>query len=325
MLWSDWSDWWDWLLVRQPTVQFFLASLYMCTGDDSISIRWASVAWMKWHDGERWWDLMGTYGTMGIDGGHGSEEMDFHPRTCPKSWRGGNCKILQTDSQNFTNFWRDWMRLAIFPRTQQRDLMKSHEIPYFFHAPDMAACPACRAGWNLDFVDFVDFQVIEALTAEPPVAWCQASGGEASGGVSPTRSRNSRHLRFFVFSRIREKLNNSEQFWRILDTCKEAQEFYGRSIIATFCFILAASWLFFFKAQGFCTQGQGGGLWGTRWVSSSASSTSEYASRRLLPWLDSTTRLKAMAVSCGARRTFLVRVSARRLLGIFRRLDFRRL
>lgn len=29
--------------------------------------------------------------------------------------------------------------------------------------------------WILSY--FVDFQVIEALTAEPPVAWCQASGG----------------------------------------------------------------------------------------------------------------------------------------------------
>ena len=53
----------------------------------------------------------------------------------------------------------------------------------------------------------------------------------ASGGVrcvSPTRSRNSRHLRFFVFSRIREKLNNSEQFWTLV---RKPRNFTGEVLL----------------------------------------------------------------------------------------------
>ena len=50
----------------------------------------------------------------------------------------------------------------------------------------------------------------------------------ASGGVSPTRSRNSRHLRFFVFSRIREKLNNSEQFWTLV---RKLRNFTGEVLL----------------------------------------------------------------------------------------------
>ena len=90
-------DWIDYVLVNQELIA--LSWHYFCTGDDSISIRWASVAWIQtWHVTRR-----GESAVMGLPWalmGHGfSEEMDFHPRTCPQSWRGGS---LGADANRLT-------------------------------------------------------------------------------------------------------------------------------------------------------------------------------------------------------------------------------
>ena len=167
--------------------------------------------------GERWWAMFFLRKWISILG------------LAPKV--GEEAVWLQIDKEPGL----DWMRLAIFPTQTQRNLVNIHEkwpISFFSCSRYVCRMPWLKFGCR--------FQGIEALTAEPPVAW-PPSGIRC---VSPTGSRNSRHLRFFVFARIREKLTNSEQFWTI---CKETQEFKGRNIIAAFGFILAASWLFFFK------------------------------------------------------------------------------
>lgn len=256
---------------------------YLCA-QEMIQSPSDGLQWPGWKKEERWWDLMGTIWHHGHRWGPWFWGNGFPSSDLPQKLER---RQLQNTANRFTKFHQFLKRLDEIGYFSTNSTERSHETSWnsiFLPCSRYGRMPRMPCGLKFGFYHILSISRWLKLWLQSH-PWLGVRRQVASGGVrcvSPTRSRNSRHLRFFVFSRIREKLNNSEQFWTIPDTCKEAQEFYGRSIIATFCFILAASWLFF-KAQGFCTQGQGGGLWGTRWVSSSASSTSEYASRRLLP------------------------------------------
>lgn len=145
-------------------------------------------------DGERWWAPWAM--------GHGSEEMDFHPRTCPKSWRRGNCKQIHKISQISEEIGWDWLFFHELNREISWNLMKFHissMLQIWPHAPHAVRVEI----WILSISRWSKLW----LQSHP---WLGVRRQVASGGVRwRRRSRNSRHLRFFVFPRIREKLNNS--------------------------------------------------------------------------------------------------------------------
>ena len=97
---------------------------------------------IMWHDTRRGTTESadghhGHHGTMG-DGYHGSEEMDFHPRTCPKSWRGGNCKQIHKISQISEEIGWDWLFFHELNREISWNLMKFHissMLQIWPHAP----------------------------------------------------------------------------------------------------------------------------------------------------------------------------------------------